>query len=99
MTRGEQQLVAVAQRDVELLGEMDDHLRTRPCPPGLDEADMPGGHVRLERKCCCSAWNAASMPLWPSPVSGGSTSCPSSAQAPAMSCPRRPASGSLQAAR
>ena len=50
VARGEQQLVAVAQRDVELLGEMDDHLGAGPCPAGLDEADMPGGHVRLERE-------------------------------------------------
>jgi len=50
VARREQQLVAVAQRHVEPVGEVEDHVRARPRPPGLDEAQVPGGHVRLERQ-------------------------------------------------
>jgi hypothetical protein len=47
---GEQQVVARAQRDLELLGQLEHELGARPCPPGLDEAEMPGGHVGGERE-------------------------------------------------
>ena len=47
---GEQQRVAVAQRDVEMLGQLDHHLRARLGPPRLDEAQVPGRHARLERE-------------------------------------------------
>ena len=47
---GEQQLVAIAQRHLELVGEPQDHLRARPRAAGLDEAQVPGGHARLERQ-------------------------------------------------
>ena len=49
-SRGEQQLVAVAQGHVELLGEVQHHLGAGPRPPGLDEAQVPRGDVGLERQ-------------------------------------------------
>ena len=45
---GEQQLVAVAQRDLELLGEPHDHLGARARAPALDEAHMAGGDAGVE---------------------------------------------------
>src|SRR5215208_6784806 len=45
-------MVAFAQRNVEALGEVEDHLAARPCPPRLDEAEMArrdgGSHRDLE---------------------------------------------------
>ena len=40
---GEQQGVAVAQRDVELLAQAQQHRPRRPGAAGLDEAEMAGG--------------------------------------------------------
>ena len=45
---GQQQRVAVAQRHVEVLGQVQDHLAGRPGPAGLDEAQVPGGDVRRD---------------------------------------------------
>ena len=45
---GEQELVAIAQRDLELLGELQHHLGAGPRAPGLDEAHMAGGDARVE---------------------------------------------------
>ena len=41
-------MVALAERQVELLGEVEDHLAARLRPPGLHEAQVPGGDLRLE---------------------------------------------------
>src|SRR5262245_5693653 len=48
--RGEQQCVPVAQRHVELLCEVENHLRARTRAAGLDEAEMARGDTGLERK-------------------------------------------------
>jgi hypothetical protein len=45
---GQQQRVAVAQRHVQVLGQAQDHLAGRPGPAGLDEAQVPGRHVRRD---------------------------------------------------
>ena len=45
---GEQQVVAVAQRDLELLGEVDDHLAAGLRAAGLDEAQVTSGHAGLQ---------------------------------------------------
>ena len=47
---GEQELVAVAQRDVELLGQVQDHVAARPGPAGLEEAQVARRHARLARQ-------------------------------------------------
>ncbi len=47
---GEQQLVALAQRDVEALGERDDHVRARLGPPRLHEGHVAGGDAGLQRE-------------------------------------------------
>jgi hypothetical protein len=59
---GQQQLVAVAQRDVELLGEVQDHLAARPRAAGLQEAEVAGGHAGLEREV------ELAQPAAPAPV-------------------------------
>jgi len=46
----EQELVAVAQRDREMLGEVQDHLCARPRTARLDKAQVPRRHLRLERE-------------------------------------------------
>jgi len=46
----EQQLVAVAQRHLEPFGELEHHVRARPRPAGLHEAEVTGRHARLERQ-------------------------------------------------
>jgi hypothetical protein len=43
----QQQIVALAQRDLELLGEVQDHLAAGAGPPGLDEAQVTRGHARV----------------------------------------------------
>ena len=40
--------VALAQRDLEVLGEMKHHLATRPRPSGLEEADVARGDGRVQ---------------------------------------------------
>ena len=45
---GEQQAIALAQRDLEVLGEMKHHLATRPRPSGLEEADVARGDGRVQ---------------------------------------------------
>jgi hypothetical protein len=50
MTGGEQQAVALAQRHLELIGEVDDHLRARTRASGLQEAQVAGRDARLERE-------------------------------------------------
>ena len=47
---GEQEPVALAQRDLELAGEVEDHLLARLRAAGLDEAEVAGGDARLERE-------------------------------------------------
>jgi len=47
---GQQQRVALAQRDVQLLGQPEDHLRRRAGAPGLDEAQVPRRDVGLDRQ-------------------------------------------------
>jgi hypothetical protein len=42
---GQQQRVAVAEGDVEVFGQAEDHLAGRPGPAGLDEAQVPRGDV------------------------------------------------------
>ena len=49
MAGGEQQLVALPDRDLELLGEQQHHLGTRRRAAGLDEAQMPRRDPRVER--------------------------------------------------
>ena len=41
----QQQRVAVAERDVEVFGQSQDHVAGRPGASGLDEAQVPGGDV------------------------------------------------------
>ena len=48
--RGQQQAVALAQRHVELLGEVQDHLAARVRAARLEEAQVPGRHTGLERE-------------------------------------------------
>ena len=43
---GHQQRVPLPQRNVEPLREPQDHLPAGPGPPGLDETEMPCGHLR-----------------------------------------------------
>ena len=50
MAGGEQQLVALPERDLELLGEQQHHLGARRRAAGLDEAQMPGRDPRVERQ-------------------------------------------------
>ena len=47
---GEQQPIAIPQRDVELVGEPQDHVRARCGPPGLDQADVTSRDVRGDRQ-------------------------------------------------
>ena len=47
---GEQELVALAERQLELLGQAQDHLAARAGPAGLHEAQVPSGDLRLERE-------------------------------------------------
>ena len=59
----EQQAVAVPQRHVEVLGQVDDELAARARPAGLDEAQVAGGDLRLERPAPAgSAAGAAASP-------------------------------------
>ena len=50
VTGGEQQPVALAERDLEVLGQAQNHLAARPRSAGLEEAHVARGHVGLERK-------------------------------------------------
>jgi hypothetical protein len=45
---GQQQLVALAQRDLQLLGQGQQHLRAGARAAGLHEAEVPRGHPHLE---------------------------------------------------
>jgi hypothetical protein len=45
---GQQQRVAVAEGDVEVFGQAEDHLAGRPGAAGLDEAQVPRGDVRRD---------------------------------------------------
>ena len=45
---GEQQGVALAQRDLQVLAEVDQQLPAGPGPPGLDEAQVAGGDADVE---------------------------------------------------
>ena len=47
-TRGDQELVPLAQRHVQRLGESQHHRATRSRPTGLDEAHVTRRHVGLE---------------------------------------------------
>ena len=47
VARREEQGVALAERDVEVVGEMQHQLPARSRAAGLDEAQMAGGHLRL----------------------------------------------------
>jgi hypothetical protein len=47
---GQQQAVAVAQRNLEALGEVEDHLAARLRAPRLDEAEMPRRNRRSHRE-------------------------------------------------
>lgn len=44
--RGEEQLVALAQRHLELAGQQEDHLSARTRAPGLDEGQVPRRDAR-----------------------------------------------------
>ena len=44
VARGEQQAVALAQRHVEVVGQVQDHVRGRVRLPGLDAAQVSGAH-------------------------------------------------------
>ena len=46
----DEQRVAIAQRYVEMLGEVQDHLAARPRPARLHEAQVPGRHARRVRE-------------------------------------------------
>lgn len=46
--RGQQQPVALAPRDIKLLGEVHDHLGARPLAAGLHEADVTSRDAGLE---------------------------------------------------
>ena len=46
VTGRQQQPVAVAQRQVEPFGQLQDHVAARARPAGFDEAEVPGGHLR-----------------------------------------------------
>ncbi len=59
---GEQDLVARAQRDVEIVGQPDDQVAARLRAPGLDKAEVPGRHLDLERELQL-AQTAAFAPL------------------------------------
>ena len=48
--RGDEQRVALAQRHVEVLGEVQHQLSARPGAAGLEEAQVPGGHAGLVRQ-------------------------------------------------
>jgi hypothetical protein len=50
IARGQQHLVALAQRHVQVLGQLQHHLGRRPRPSGLHERHVPGRHARLERQ-------------------------------------------------
>jgi hypothetical protein len=50
VARRQQQAVAIAQGDFEMIGEVQDHLAARARPTGLEEADVTGGDSRLERQ-------------------------------------------------
>jgi hypothetical protein len=45
---GEQQLVALAQRHLQVLGQLQHHLGRRPRPAGLDERDVTRGNAGLQ---------------------------------------------------
>ena len=47
---GQQQLVALPQRHVEMLGELDHHVAARLGAAGLDEAEMARGDLGLQRQ-------------------------------------------------
>jgi hypothetical protein len=47
---GGQERVAVAQRDLQPLGEAEQHLAAGLGAPGFEEADVAGGDVRLHRE-------------------------------------------------
>ena len=46
----EQQAVALGDRQVQMLGEVDEELATRARAAGLDEAEVLGGEVRVQRQ-------------------------------------------------
>ena len=46
--RRQEQAVALTQRNVKALGEVEDHLAARPGASGLHEAQMPGGDLGLK---------------------------------------------------
>jgi hypothetical protein len=50
VARGQEQVVALAERDVESLGQMEHHLRARPRAARFEEAQVSRGDVRLPRK-------------------------------------------------
>ncbi len=50
ITGGQQEGVALAKRHAQSLAQTEHHLAARPRPPRLDEAEMPGGHLHLERQ-------------------------------------------------
>lgn len=48
--RGEEETVALAQRHLQPIGQMEEHLPARPCAPGLDEAQMTGRDCGARRE-------------------------------------------------
>ena len=50
VARGQEQRVAVAERDVEVLGQLHDHLGARARAAGFDEAHVTRGHPRAQRQ-------------------------------------------------
>ena len=50
VTGRQEHLVALAQRHLELLGEVQHHVRAGPRAAGLEEAQVSRGHARVERQ-------------------------------------------------
>jgi hypothetical protein len=50
VARGQEQVVALAERNLEPLGQMEQQLRARARAAGLDEAQMARRDVRLQRE-------------------------------------------------
>ena len=64
---GEQHPVALAQRHVELLGQVQDHLLARARAAGLEEAQVARGDAGLEREVelAEAALGAPGLEEWP----------------------------------
>ena len=69
---GKQQVVALPERDLELLCKQQQHLRAGPRTPGLDEAEMAGRDAGIERELqLAEPLSLAPLPQQrPSPRSG-----------------------------